>query len=398
MARRPRYKRVAIQEGRRAGVRDPLAFMRQMDQEAHGQDLRSPAGAQGPAQFMPATAASVGLSPAQMHKLRPSYRAAAKLMAGYERRYGSTRNALVAYNAGPGRVGGPLPAETRAYIARILPGGEKRQASRSSTSSPRVPRTRSAASAPRMRTVSKTENLQMATFDQAGYEEATRRQQIAAFLERGGRGHSILFRTGLLSSAAVDPSVFHGTTTRKLTTTSQVRVPGVPSAGSPNSGRNFGGNFGTNSGGPSSDTVKTAVHAARNRLGISEIGTSNRSPKVDAMSQRFGMTGVPWCGIYLGTVLRRAGVKVDSRVASVAEVETMARNRTGGFEGGWHSTKHARRGDALVTRQGQHVAFVESVDRDGTIHVIGGNQSGAVTRATWRPDQVYGVARPGYKR
>lgn len=397
MARRPRYKRVAIQEGRRAGVRDPLAFMRQMDQEAHGQDLRSPAGAQGPAQFMPATAASVGLSPAQMHKLRPSYRAAAKLMAGYERQYGSTRSALIAYNAGPGRVGSStLPAETRAYIARILPNGERRQPSGSTaagTVRPYVPRRPGATSGPRTRTVTKTENLRMATFDRAGYEEATRRQQIASFLERGGRGHSVLFRSGLLSSAAVDPSLFHGTTTRKLTTTSQVPLPGAAEALPPRLRRDFGGQ-----GGPSDDAVKTAVRAARNRLGISEVGTTNRSPKVDAMSRKFGMVGVPWCGIYVGTVLRRVGVKVDSRVASVAEIETMARNRTGGFEGGWHSTKHARRGDALVTRQGQHVAFVENVDRDGTIHVIGGNQSGAVTRATWRPDQVYGVARPGYKR
>ncbi len=82
----------------------------------------SPAGAQGIAQFMPATAAGLGLrdpfDPAQ------AIPAAGRLLAGHVRDFGSVPLALAAYNAGPGavrRFGGipPYP-ETQAYVARIL--------------------------------------------------------------------------------------------------------------------------------------------------------------------------------------------------------------------------------------------------------------------------------------
>ena len=82
----------------------------------------SPAGAQGIAQFMPATAAGMGLrdpfDPAQ------AIPAAARLLAGHVRALGSVPLALAAYNAGPGAVqrhgGIPPYPETQAYVARIL--------------------------------------------------------------------------------------------------------------------------------------------------------------------------------------------------------------------------------------------------------------------------------------
>lgn len=374
--RRPRFERVALQEGRRAGLRNPHAFVRQMRVEAHGQDLTSPAGAEGPAQITPGTARAWGLTPRQVHSLRPSYRAAAQHMAGYERQFGSTRAALVAYNAGPGRVGGPLPAETQNYIRTILPNGERvARRRRAPGSSPgRVPRSG---------TTTTTRNV--TRFDQAGYDEAVRRQRLATFLQQSGRGNSVLFRSGLLSTEQIDPSTFRST----QQVTSRVRAqPMTPGAVRGQLDRE-----------PAADDVGRAVRAARRRLGIAEVNNSNRGREVDKMQRSYGMIGQPWCGIFVGTVLRHAGVRTDSRVASVAEIERMARARTGGFEGGFHSARNARRGDALITRQGQHVAFVTRVDRDGTIHVIGGNQAdGRVTRATYRADQVYGVARPRYRR
>ncbi len=82
----------------------------------------SPAGAQGIAQFMPATAAGVGLTdPFDPSRAIP---AAAALLAGHMRAFGSVPLALAAYNAGPGavrRYGGVPPyPETQAYVARIL--------------------------------------------------------------------------------------------------------------------------------------------------------------------------------------------------------------------------------------------------------------------------------------
>jgi hypothetical protein len=83
---------------------------------------RSPAGAEGIAQFMPGTAHAYGL----LDPFDPeeSINAQAHLMRDLLGRFASVPLALAAYNAGPGAVAGcgcipPYP-ETRAYVARIL--------------------------------------------------------------------------------------------------------------------------------------------------------------------------------------------------------------------------------------------------------------------------------------
>lgn len=45
-------------------------------------------------------------------------------------------------------------------------------------------------------------------FDEAGFETAQRRAQVAAFLQKAGRGNSVLFRSGLLSTEAPDPTEY----------------------------------------------------------------------------------------------------------------------------------------------------------------------------------------------
>ena len=82
----------------------------------------SPAGAQGIAQFMPATAAAYGL--ADPFDPVAAIDAQAHLMSDLIRQLGSPELALAGYNAGPGAVEGcdcipPYP-ETRAYVTRIL--------------------------------------------------------------------------------------------------------------------------------------------------------------------------------------------------------------------------------------------------------------------------------------
>ena len=85
-------------------------------------DAGSPAGAQGIAQFMPATAAAYGLG----NPFDPvaAIDAEAHLMSDLLRQFGSPELALAAYNAGPGAVAAcncipPYP-ETQAYVTRIL--------------------------------------------------------------------------------------------------------------------------------------------------------------------------------------------------------------------------------------------------------------------------------------
>ncbi len=82
----------------------------------------SSAGALGIAQFMPATARTLGLR--DPFDVRASIDAQAHLMRDLLRRFGSVPLALAAYNAGPAPVAAcgcvpPYP-ETRGYVARIL--------------------------------------------------------------------------------------------------------------------------------------------------------------------------------------------------------------------------------------------------------------------------------------
>ncbi len=83
----------------------------------------SPAGAQGIAQFMPRTAAAMGVEdPFDPVQALP---ASARLLQGLHRRYGNLGLAAAAYNAGEPLVnrwlqrGGVLPQETRKYVLII---------------------------------------------------------------------------------------------------------------------------------------------------------------------------------------------------------------------------------------------------------------------------------------
>jgi hypothetical protein len=83
---------------------------------------RSPAGAEGIAQFMPGTAATMGLE--DPFDATAAIDAQAHLMRDLLGRFGSVPLALAAYNAGPGAVAecGCIPPypQTRAYVTRIL--------------------------------------------------------------------------------------------------------------------------------------------------------------------------------------------------------------------------------------------------------------------------------------
>jgi hypothetical protein len=83
---------------------------------------RSPAGAEGIAQFMPGTAAALGLE--DPFDPLAAIDAQAHLMRDLLRRFASVPLALAAYNAGAGAVAGcmciPPFSETQAYVASIL--------------------------------------------------------------------------------------------------------------------------------------------------------------------------------------------------------------------------------------------------------------------------------------
>jgi hypothetical protein len=184
-------RRIAKRAAQREGI-DAGLFLRQMGQEAGFEDKTSPAGAQGPAQFMPATARSVGVT--NVHDPHQAYAGAAKLMRQYLDSYhGDWKKALTAYNAGPGAVGGSLPAETRNYISTIVGGGSGRQSMDSSSPLSFAP--------DKLKLGTKT------SFDEAGFKAAKRKQLVASLLSKNHSG-GVLFRTGVLSTAAPDPAAF----------------------------------------------------------------------------------------------------------------------------------------------------------------------------------------------
>ncbi len=123
----------AIAAAHRAGI-DPSIFVRQIQQESgFNPNARSPAGAEGIAQFMPGTARGLGINPWNPVQ---ALNAAAQYMANSLRSYGGDyAKALAAYNAGGGAVsyaisrGGSnwrnfLPTETQNYI-KVIMGGKR---------------------------------------------------------------------------------------------------------------------------------------------------------------------------------------------------------------------------------------------------------------------------------
>ena len=124
------YIAIAQQDAQNAGI-SPDYFVRQIDVESgFNPNAYSPAGAEGIAQFEPATAAGLGIDPWNPIQ---SLAGAAHLMASYNNKYGGNyAMAFAAYNGGSGTVQyavnacgssgwmNCLPGETRHYIYEIM--------------------------------------------------------------------------------------------------------------------------------------------------------------------------------------------------------------------------------------------------------------------------------------
>lgn len=118
------YVAVAQQAAVKAGI-SPVYFVRQINQESHfNPNAVSPANAVGIAQFLPSTAAGLGVDP--LDPVDALY-GAARLMSNYVQKYGSYAKALAAYNAGSGSLMAAenscgvnwlscLPGETQHYV------------------------------------------------------------------------------------------------------------------------------------------------------------------------------------------------------------------------------------------------------------------------------------------
>ncbi|HEX6653415.1 MAG TPA: transglycosylase SLT domain-containing protein [Thermoleophilaceae bacterium] len=117
-----RYAPLLVRAAQRWSVSAQLLAAQLYAESGFNPFARSPAGAEGIAQFMPGTAAAMGL--ADPFDPDAAINAQAHLMRDLLGRFGAVPLALAAYNAGPGAVAAcgcvpPIP-ETTAYVARIL--------------------------------------------------------------------------------------------------------------------------------------------------------------------------------------------------------------------------------------------------------------------------------------
>ncbi|HLL83076.1 MAG TPA: lytic transglycosylase domain-containing protein, partial [Longimicrobium sp.] len=111
---------IAVKAARRHGL-PPGLLESLLEVESNGRAHRiSAAGAMGPGQLMPSTAALLRVS--DPFDPEEAIDGSARHLAELLRRFGDVRLAVAAYNAGAGAVDGKVPrnGETEFYVARVL--------------------------------------------------------------------------------------------------------------------------------------------------------------------------------------------------------------------------------------------------------------------------------------
>jgi hypothetical protein len=125
-----------------------------------------------------------------------------------------------------------------------------------------------------------------------------------------------------------------------------------------------------------SNSVAKQLGWLRSHLGAKEQPSgSNGGPGISTWQAIWGFGRVPWCGIYVAMGCRAAGLKVTSRLASVALVEEDAKRGANGLRR-WKGPREGQPGDAVVLfGYGVHVETIEKKTSWGYI-TLGGNTSG----------------------
>jgi hypothetical protein len=230
------WQNVARQAAQRHGV-DPSIFVAQIRQESNGRDVTSPAGAQGPAQFMPSTGRGYGLNGTTIHQLGPSLDAAARLMADNLRKYGNYKRALSAYNSGrPDAYQDPNFAhgQTYNYVRSIMGAAGNR------TAAPTTAANRTPSPAAPTPTVTGGGTTTTRTTTTPGVDNSQlRRSLIAEFLGSGGVKSTQA--TQSLAAGWLSAQDVPGTSsTATSTTPGRTAAPAAPAPAVTGSGRGAG--------------------------------------------------------------------------------------------------------------------------------------------------------------
>lgn len=139
---------------------------------------------------------------------------------------------------------------------------------------------------------------------------------------------------------------------------------------------------------------KMLVEAIKH-YGILEHPGPGSNPNITAWAKEVGVSGwypdddVPWCGLFVGVIVKRAGYPIKSDLLSSLSWlkfgEAIPKRR----EMLW---------DILVFRRpgGGHVGFYAG-ERDDAFLVYGGNESNMVNLVWISKDRLVGARRPKYK-
>ena len=126
------------------------------------------------------------------------------------------------------------------------------------------------------------------------------------------------------------------------------------------------------------------VSIARSYLGLTELGSTNKHPTIDAWAKSLSgkwLIGQPWCGTFVAQVFKEAELtsKIPKDFFRAKEWEKV----------GTKLDKPAYGCVVTFTRDGGgHVGFVVGKTKSGMLKVLGGNQSNAVTIQDFDPKRV----------
>lgn len=120
---------------------------------------------------------------------------------------------------------------------------------------------------------------------------------------------------------------------------------------------------------------------AKKYMGLHEAKHNGKLRKYLGVNPR----KTPWCGAFVGTVMKRAGKERPSGYMRAANWKKSGKGV---------SLKNAKPGDVVVvrTKHGHHVGFYAG-RKDGKVQLLGGNQSNRVKISNYRVGSVQAVRR-----
>ena len=133
----------------------------------------------------------------------------------------------------------------------------------------------------------------------------------------------------------------------------------------------------------------SVMDTARGAVGLSEGESSALNDYLSNGGQNLDPLTTAWCAAFVNSTLNQSGMQGTNKLNARSYLD-------------WgQPVDTPQPGDVAVFSRGDpngwqgHVGFYEGTNPDGTINVLGGNQSDSVSVASYSPDRLLGYRRPG---